>query len=134
MPESPGFSIGTCQGLTPVAWSQVWQWRRVQGFQARRWGAGNFRRDRLTREHSYTYSVLMKNITLSVDEGTLLIVRRYAAERNSSVNSLVREFLAQIARREDRAREARNRLLELSRRSKADIGSGTWTRQELYES
>jgi hypothetical protein len=34
----------------------------------------------------------MKTITLSVDEKVLAAVLRYAAERNSSVNALVREF------------------------------------------
>jgi hypothetical protein len=32
----------------------------------------------------------MKNITLSVDEKVLAVVRRHAAEQNSSVNALVR--------------------------------------------
>ena len=40
----------------------------------------------------------MKNATLSVDEGVLAVVRRYAAERDSSVNRLVREFLGGGAR------------------------------------
>ena len=45
----------------------------------------------------------MKNITLSVDENVLAIVRRYALEQNSSVNQLVREFMTSIAQRHDRA-------------------------------
>lgn len=61
----------------------------------------------------------MKNITLSVDEKVLLAARRYAAERESSVNRLVREFLANIVEREDRARNARRRIEQVSRRSKA---------------
>ena len=48
----------------------------------------------------------MKNVTLSVDEKILAAVRRYAVERDSSVNALVRDFLAEIATREDRARKA----------------------------
>jgi len=44
----------------------------------------------------------MKNITLSVDENilatVLATVRRYAAERNSTVNALVREYLTGLAR------------------------------------
>ena len=38
----------------------------------------------------------MKNITLSVDEKVLSAVRRYSAERESSVNALVREYLTGI--------------------------------------
>lgn len=75
----------------------------------------------------------MKNITLSVEEDTLAEVRRYAAERGSSVNALVREFLREVATREDRARKARARILELSEESEARIGSASWTREELHE-
>ena len=75
----------------------------------------------------------MKNITLAVDEEVLAAARRYAVERNSSVNALVREHLSEIARREDRARGARARLLELSKRSRLKLGRKTWTRQDLHE-
>ena len=75
----------------------------------------------------------MKNITLSVDEKVLATVRQYAAEQGSSVNALVREFLAGIYHHQDRARKARKRLQEMSRKSKARIGSVTWSRDELHE-
>lgn len=75
----------------------------------------------------------MKNITLSVDEKVLAAVRRYAAERDSSVNGLVREYLQKIAVSEDRARMARTRIRELSRRSAARVGSVTWRRDELHD-
>lgn len=74
----------------------------------------------------------MRNVTLSVDETTLRAARRYAAERNTSVNALVREFLREIARREDRAQEARRRIRELSDRSSARIGRKSWSRDELH--
>ena len=75
----------------------------------------------------------MKNITLSVDEDVLMAVRRHAAERNRSVNALVREFLAGIAAHEDRASRARARLKTLGRRSKGELGPRTWTRDDLHE-
>lgn len=65
----------------------------------------------------------MKNITLTVDEKVLSAARRYATERNYSVNALVREYLIDIALREDRAAGARKRLKQLSRQSKARVGS-----------
>lgn len=74
----------------------------------------------------------MKNVTLSIDEAVLSAVRKYAAERNSSVNALVREFLGAIAEREDRAKNARQRILELSEGSHARIGSKSWSRNELH--
>ncbi len=75
----------------------------------------------------------MKNITLSVDEKVLAAVRRYAAEHDSSVNGLVREFLSRIANSNDRARKARLRIKELSERSPARIGAITWNRDGLHE-
>jgi hypothetical protein len=75
----------------------------------------------------------MKNITLSVDENILKTVRRYAAERDSSVNRLVREFLRSVSEREDRARNARLRIQELSRRSTARVGVKTWDREGLHD-
>lgn len=75
----------------------------------------------------------MKNITLSVEDEVLASVRRYTAERNSSVNALVREYLGNVARHHDRARTARVRLKELSERSKGRLGKQTWTRQHLHD-
>ena len=75
----------------------------------------------------------MKNITLSVDENILAIVRRHAAERNSTVNALVREYLTGLAAHEDRAKRARVRLRQLSTQSEGRLGRKTWTREELHE-
>jgi hypothetical protein len=75
----------------------------------------------------------MKNITLSVDEKVLAIVRRRAAEQNSSVNALVRDYLANLAAQEDRASQARTRLRELSALSKGRLGKKTWTRNDLHD-
>jgi len=85
------------------------------------------------RKHSITYTVHVKNITLSVDEKVLAAVRRYAAEHDSSVNGLVREYLERIAVSQDRARMARSRIKELSRRSSARIGTIAWKRDELHD-
>ena len=64
----------------------------------------------------------MKNITLSVDENVLATVRRYAAERSSTVNAMVREYLTNLAAREGRTNRARTRLLQLSGQSQARLG------------
>ena len=75
----------------------------------------------------------MKNITLAVDEKVLAVVRRYSAEHNRSVNSLVREFLTDIAEREDRAKQARKNIRRLSAQSTAKRGTSRWSRDDLYE-
>ena len=41
----------------------------------------------------------MKNVTLALDEETLRAARRIAAERSTTVNALVREFLERLAAR-----------------------------------
>ena len=74
----------------------------------------------------------MKNITLSVDENVLAVVRRHAAEHNSTVNGLVREFLTRIAAHEDLAKRARSRLRQLSKQSQGQLGRKTWTREDLH--
>ena len=75
----------------------------------------------------------MKKITLSVDDDVLAAVRRYAAEHNSTVNSLVREYLTSLAGYQDRAKRARERLRQLSRRSQGRLGKRTWTREDLHD-
>ncbi len=82
----------------------------------------------------YTYPVWMKNLTLSIDDDVLAAARRYAAEHDSTVNRIVRDFLGELAQRSDRAGKARKRLRQLSRTSKAQIGNANWTRSELHES
>ncbi|HEX4168566.1 MAG TPA: DUF6364 family protein [Bryobacteraceae bacterium] len=73
------------------------------------------------------------NITLSVDEKILDVARRYAAEQNSSVNALVREYLTNLAAHEDRAARARARIREMSAQSEGRLGKKTWSRDDLHE-
>jgi hypothetical protein len=75
----------------------------------------------------------MKNITLSVDENVLAAVRRHAAERNSSVNALVREYLSNLAAHDNRANRARAKLRRMSKQSQGQLGKRTWTREELHD-
>jgi hypothetical protein len=75
----------------------------------------------------------MKNITLSVDEEVLAAVRRHAAERNSTVNAMVRDYLTNLAQQQDRARRARARLRQLSKQSQGRLGTKTWSREDLHD-
>jgi hypothetical protein len=75
----------------------------------------------------------MKNITLSVDDEVLALARRYAAERKTTVNALVREHLTRMAQHADRAAQARMRIRELSEQSKAQMGSAEIERDALHE-
>ncbi len=75
----------------------------------------------------------MRNIALSVDEDVLAAVRRHAAARNSTVNALVREYLTNLAAHEDRAKQARARMRELSAQSSGRLGRKRWSREDLHE-
>jgi hypothetical protein len=75
----------------------------------------------------------MKNVTLSLDERLLREARRIAAERSTSLNAMIRDFLTQLIERESRSASARHRIAELCRESRAVVGDRTWTRDELHE-
>ena len=75
----------------------------------------------------------MKNLTIALDEATLREARRIAANRSTSLNALIREFLERLTARESHARTARRRIAELVRHSKAEVGERRWTRDELHE-
>ena len=75
----------------------------------------------------------MKNITLAIDEDVLAKVRRIAAEKNTTVNAIVRDHLTQLATREDQSKAAIEELFRLSDESGAEIGPITWKREDLYE-
>lgn len=75
----------------------------------------------------------MKNITLSVDDAVLDKVRRIAADRKTTVNALVREYLTSVASREDRWAEAVRQMEVLAAQSKMTVGSRNWTRDDIHE-
>ena len=88
----------------------------------------------LDSQHGSTQTVLtVKNITLSLDEDVFMSVRRYAVEHNSAVNRLVRDYLTQIADRQDRARLVRQQIRSMSRESKARVGRTSWSRKQLHD-
>jgi hypothetical protein len=77
----------------------------------------------------------MKNITLAVEDSVLAAVRKLAADRKTTVNGLVRDYLvslAEEARKESSAR-ARAELVRLSEESTAGMGDWKWNREEVYD-
>src|SRR3990172_3924781 len=76
----------------------------------------------------------MKNVTLAIDEQLLRAVRRYAAEHDTTVNALVRDYLTGLVSQEERAAEARRRLVKMSEESEGRLGPNwKWNREEIYE-
>lgn len=75
----------------------------------------------------------MKNVTIALDDSLLREARRIAADRSTSLNAMIREFLEELSQRESRAVKARRRIVELCRESQARVGPRTWSRDELHE-
>jgi hypothetical protein len=76
----------------------------------------------------------MKNITLAVDDGVLDRARVIAAERKTTVNGLVRDFLEKLVTEGDRIAQARRDLLELAAKSQVRLGPDyRFNREEIYE-
>ena len=76
---------------------------------------------------------MTKNITLSVDESVLRKVKGLAAERRTSVNALVRDYLTSLVAKKSTEDEAREALLKLIRETDADMGEQKWNREALYD-
>lgn len=75
----------------------------------------------------------MKNVTLSIDDRLLDRARRLAAGRGTSVNRMIREFLArEVATEEDASARARRRMGELSRQARSPASDWKWDREEAY--
>jgi hypothetical protein len=76
----------------------------------------------------------MSNITLNVPDEVLDDARVYAAQRKTTVNALVREYLISITDREKRAKQAMEELYQMSLKTKADLGPDfKFHRASLYE-
>jgi DICT domain-containing protein len=77
---------------------------------------------------------LMKNITLAIEDEVLDKVRIVAAEKKTTVNALVREFLADLASRDERLAEARKQLLRLMDTSEGRMAPDwKFDREETHE-
>ena len=76
----------------------------------------------------------MGNITLAIDKEVLDSARLFAKERGTTLNALVREHLSKLIAEDKRREDARLRLIDLAKKSKADMGPGfKFNRDEMYE-
>ncbi len=83
------------------------------------------------------YTVAMEkvrqNVTLVVEEDLLLAARKIALDQKTSVNQLVREYLARLVEEPGRRRLARARLKKAFETGLVDAGERTWSRADLYD-
>ena len=76
----------------------------------------------------------MRNITLSIDDEILDKVRIVAAQRRTTVNAMVRNFLSEVAGRDEKQAEARKELLRLMETSKGRMRADyKFNREETHE-
>ena len=74
-----------------------------------------------------------QNLTLVVEEHLLLAARKVALDQQTSVNQLVREYLAVLVEDSSRRRLARARLKGAFERGLYDGGDHNWSRGDLYD-
>ncbi|MFI5010802.1 MAG: hypothetical protein ACHQAY_00495 [Hyphomicrobiales bacterium] len=76
----------------------------------------------------------MKSISLAIRDEISSKVRRYTAAHDTTVDTIIREHLAQIAKNEDRLREVVAKLRRMSETSPAELGPDyTWNREDCHE-
>ena len=75
----------------------------------------------------------LANLTIAVDAEVLRRARIRALRQGTSVNALLRKFLADYAGAADERVKAIAELIEMSRRTRASSGGRRWRREDLYE-
>ena len=76
---------------------------------------------------------MLRNITFSLPPELIRRAKIIAAERDTSLNGLVREALESAVAAGDRSRSAGERLLRKSRAGLYEIPPGSWNRSDLCE-
>ena len=75
----------------------------------------------------------MPNLTLAIDDSLLLEARRLALDRRTSVNQLVRDYLATLVSEQHARQRSRSRLKSALARSVVEVGPTSLKREDLYE-
>ena len=89
--------------------------------------------DTIDIAHNARNMCKMKNLTLRIDERVLERARRVAMEQGTTVNALVRDYLSEYGLTHDKRVEARRRIVELCRQSKASSAGVEWNREDIYD-
>ena len=75
----------------------------------------------------------MTNLTLSIEDAVLRAARKLAAERETTVNAMVREYLSELVAQRKRVKNAIERMNAIADETGAVVGPVTWTRDNLHE-
>ena len=75
----------------------------------------------------------MANLTITIEDEVLRRARMRALEQDTSVNSLLRDYLEAYSAVGSTWEQATEAILRLSAESRSGRGDRTWTRDELHE-
>lgn len=75
----------------------------------------------------------MANLTITVEDDLLRRARIRAAELGTSVNAVLREYMAIWVRADEERAAAVDALIRRSRRARSGRGGRRWSRDELHE-
>ena len=76
---------------------------------------------------------MVQNLTLTVDRDLLKKARRLAIDHDTSVNQMVRDYLAHLAREKEPGKASAAALRAFFGKNSVAIGTQRWTREELHE-
>lgn len=74
----------------------------------------------------------MQNLTLAIEDQILLEARKFALEQGTSVNQMVRDYLAGLAGQRDQRRLACAALKAAFRKGVGEMPRN-WKREDLYD-
>ncbi|HET9676308.1 MAG TPA: hypothetical protein VFP21_02250 [Solirubrobacterales bacterium] len=75
----------------------------------------------------------MSNLTITIDDEVLRRARVRAAEQDTSVNSILRDYLEAYAASGATWEQAADAILRLSSQARSGRGDARWTRDELHD-
>lgn len=75
----------------------------------------------------------MANLTITVDDDVLRRARVRATENDTSVNSILRDYLEAYATAGPTWEQVTDAILRLSSQARSGRGSARWNRDELHE-
>lgn len=75
----------------------------------------------------------MANLTITVDDEILRRARVRATEQDTSVNSILRDYLEAFAAAGQTWEQAAEAILRISTEARSGRGDRRWTRDELHE-
>src|SRR5581483_1465971 len=113
-------------------------WEAVRGYSVGACGdgfwAGGTREAKCALKPCYTDSVKSRNITITLPAELVRTARIFAAERDTTLNALLREMLQDRLGKEGRMRAAVERMLDVAEHGPwSHVDPKSCRREELYE-